>query len=244
MKIACVIPIHRRPKITIATINRLKMQTLPLYEIIVVGDSDIERAVAKETGVIYFERKNQPLGAKWQLGINYCKEINVDAILICGSDKWITNNWCEEMSKYIEKDFDDVGLKNRHVSFFNKNEKPVIIKRTYRKGIKLPTGGGRLVSKRILEKINWKLYPSKKRRLDFLVTRKISKNGGKTKKINDNSIKALEIKSNEWETLNKFRYKSVNIVNLKTIKNHKKWLNDNFPGAVKMLNEIVGNIKW
>lgn len=244
MNIICVMAIHRREKITKCTINRLKKQTKQFSKIIVIGDSEIEKKIAEETGVFYIQCNNRPLGGKWQKGIDYCKSLdNLDGIMICGSDGWITSNWCEETCGFL-KNFDLVGKQEYYVSKIIKNKKPIIIKRRYIKSKKSPIGNGRLISNRILKKINYELFPiNKNKDLDSLSTEKIVKNGGNIKIIDNDNIKNIEIKSN-WEVIHTFKLNVKKVKNIEVIENSMEWLEKNFSGSIKDLEFVIGNIKW
>ena len=86
MKIVGVCAVHRREKAVRVCIKRLlERQTVPL-EMILVGDSAIERSLAEELGTYYVETTNFPLSAKWQKGVEFARAISPDALLFDESD--------------------------------------------------------------------------------------------------------------------------------------------------------------
>jgi hypothetical protein len=108
MKIACVIATYKRYFLTLNTIKMLKQQTVPL-NIIVVGSNNQDKKLSNIRGCHYIQYKNDPLGEKWQAGVNFAKTLNPDALLICGSDNWLVPSWSATCLKYINEGYDLVG---------------------------------------------------------------------------------------------------------------------------------------
>lgn len=244
-KVVCVMPTHRRESITTETLKMLKNQTM-LIEILVVGDSDTEKKVAQNCGCHYIEHENKPLSKKWQAGIAAAKKMNPDAIMICGSDSWITPKWCEIVFPYTRV-HDLVGINNFYACRAYPKKKVNIIHREY-KGHRsnLPVGSGRMFSKRILEKVDWVIYPgSKNKALDSQSYRTIMKHKAKILTLPDKELKVLAIKST-WDSLNSWeRYiASTNNIRHPDVENPKKWLENNFPGSIESLNRVVSDLKW
>jgi len=236
---------HGRKDITTKTIRRLQRQKYELTDIVLVGDSIIERDIAKKTDCKYVSHSNMPLSDKWQAGVDFARELNPDSIVICGSDSWYTNNWIKRCAKHITEGYDLVGT-----IFFNTckaypNEKLRIIQRRYvGKRALEPVGSGRAISARILDKFNWKLFPvGLKSGLDKPSYDKIVEYGGKIKIVN-HDIKGLGIKST-WDTLNpwkdNFRSKPP-IRIIKEFSNPENWLDRFFDRAVKDLIDIIPKI--
>jgi len=242
LKIICIMAAHGRKEITTKTIERLKRQKCELDDIVLVGDSIIEKRIAKNTNCKYVRHDNMPLSNKWQSGVDYARKLNPDAIVICGSDSWYTSNWVKRCSKYIDKGFDLVGTTFFHTCKAYPKEMLRIVQRRYvGKRALEPVGSGRVISSKILDKFNWKLFPSGlESGLDKPSYDKIVEYGGKTKLIND-GIKVLGIKST-WDTLNpwkeNFRSKPPVRV-MKEFNNPKKWLDDFFDVAVEDLLDII-----
>ena len=241
-KIACLLPVYRRPEITIATINYLKKQTHPV-EIFIVGDSYIEEDIANDTNVNFIKHPNLPLSKKMQYGINQIRKYNPDGILICGSDSWITTTWVEKFCPYLNK-YDLIGKSVFYTLEVNKNSNARILGRGYNQ-IWAPVGTGRIISKRILDKIDWKAYIGiKNTGLDTLCLKNITKAGGRLKVFIETQHPdeiVLSLKSNSWDVLTPFEKikKSKNLRKLPDIENINLWLKRFFPGQIEELKKIV-----
>lgn len=241
-KVVAVLAIHRRPKITLLTLDRLKRQTVPI-EIVVSGDSDMECRIAHEAGVHYVEHPNLPLSNKYQAAVSFAKQLKPDAIMTTGSDSWLSDEWCrvglEEMS---ENGWDAVG-KN---SFACMNlETREIVERAYLPPrTSVPDGNGRMVTAEGMGKLGWVLYPP-----DFAPVNGIDsashfrcvENGLRTGIMNSRTdVKVMEIKSSQWSSINGF----VAIKNTRTLRHlpeidHPKvWMDIYFPDGWEELNEV------
>lgn len=245
LKIVCVIPAHGRKNITIETLQMLKKQSMPI-EILVVGDSSAEKEVAQNCGCHYIEHTNKPLSKKWQAGVTAAKKMDPDAIMVCGSDSWLTPKWCEIVFPYT-KTHDLVGINHFYACKAFPEEAVKIINREYKgRRANLPVGSGRMFSKRILEKIDWTIYPGNQNRsLDGVSYRNVMKHNGKILVLPDKELKVLAIKST-WDSLNSWEkyINSNNNIRHPDIENPKKWLETNFPNSIEALNRVVSNLKW
>lgn len=157
MKTVVVLAIHRRPVITRATLQWLK--NLPIGpEVVCVGDSSIERAIAQQAGVHYVEHENRPLSAKYQAGIAYTKSLKPDFVMTAGSDSWVTPLWFQEaISFLIETDADVTGKSN--FALWNIEEMRLILRGYPAWREHEPDGNGRIITAAGLEKLGWVLYP-------------------------------------------------------------------------------------
>lgn len=124
--IAAVIAIHGRETITLKTVHRLKQQTYPIEHVILVGDTPQEQSIAEITDSIFVKHPNTILGAKWQFGIDYAKTLNVDAVLIIGSDDWLTDNWVATMMGHIENGYNLVGKNSIYFLHIDKTTKQML----------------------------------------------------------------------------------------------------------------------
>lgn len=246
-KIICVMAAHGRSGITTETIKILQKQTWPI-DILMVGDSNIERGIANKTGCMYIQRPNKPLGNKWQEAVYYAKTLDPDALMICGSDSWLSYKWCEIALPFVLYDNQDlVGINMFHACKVYPNEKVRIIRRAYKDRRKnIPMGSGRIFSKKILDKANWHIFPKNKNRaMDINSYRKVKELKGNIKIIESEDMKILTIKST-WESINSWEkyVKSKRNKVLPDIKNPKAWLAKEFPGSIGALTRVVDNILW
>ena len=250
MKVLCVMAAHRRPEITFETIEMLKnIQTLAPMQVLVVGDSEVEEAIADRTNSLYQSSKNQPLGRKWQAGISAARQRAPDAILILGSDTWLSKKWIELCAEQLEKGYDVVGKNRWYTCHAMPEEQVEIIQRGYvtLQAREHPVGGGRLISSRILECLNWDLYPATATSaLDTRSFYRLKEHGASFMLLNDNEeLKVMGIKST-WQTLNKFtRLKTASqLAHYPGVPREeiRQFIETNFPGGVAALGRAVKGV--
>lgn len=156
MNIISVTATYNRPVIlrdTLEILGKIK----GLKKRIVVGTLAKEDGVVAQTaGAEYYEFPNNLLGAKWQHGIEQAKKYNPDAILICGSDDWITEGWVDFFYPYINNGWDVVGKSKWYTCNITKNHAG-LTEFQYSQDLE-PIGAGRLISRKLLDKMEWKLY--------------------------------------------------------------------------------------
>lgn len=138
-------------KLFIESINNLIVKPI----VVVIGSPEDENEdkfvkLCNLSGFKYFSYDNEPLSNKWNYGIKKTLEQNYDYLLIMGSDDVLNNRlYC----KYLIYNGDYCGLKD--IYFFdtiNNREHFWGGYTNHRKGE--PIGAGRLVSRRIIEKMN------------------------------------------------------------------------------------------
>lgn len=160
-KIVCSMAIHKRKEVVISTIRQLQKQTIPI-EIILVGSCDADNEVAKIVNVHYFEHKNQPLGAKLQFGVDMARKMNPDYMLRCGSDDWLSPNWCEFLISKFKPNIGLVGALTHYIAECTPGKPVQISWREAYKGTERfgePIGQGRIFDCKFLEALDWKLFP-------------------------------------------------------------------------------------
>ena len=102
---------------------------------------------------------NKPLGLKWQFGVNEARLLKANPLIICGSDDQLGDRFVESACKLINN-YDFIGLKRFYVIYKRKRY-------TIEYKPAMPIGGGRIYSKKLLDKIDWKLFnQGKNRHLD------------------------------------------------------------------------------
>jgi glycosyltransferase involved in cell wall biosynthesis len=248
MKTVCVIPIYERQAITLATLELFKNQTLPLHEIIVVGSTPNDKLTASKAGVTYVQAPNKPLSNKVQCGIDEARKRNPDAILTSGSDSWPTSNFYETLSRYVEEGADLVGKIHSYSCKANPGEALEVLSHSYicRKD---PIGGGRILSRKALEALNWKVYkPGMNQSLDSSSYRILTQ-GIKGIKIviadKDLDAFSMDIKSTNWKNITKFATikRATKELRIETVALPEKWLEVNYPGSLATLKNVVPGIK-
>lgn len=247
MDIICVMATYKRPGITKRTIELLQQQTYPLSKIVLIGSERLDGEIALRTGCDFVLHKNLPLSNKWQYGMDYARQFEPDAILINGSDSWLSVNWCEISKRYIEEGFYLTGRNKFNTCQINSNQPLEIISRTYTTR-KDPIGAGRLISSEVLDLLDWQWFrPGINSGLDgnsfkkMLTVTTIEK----VKLLNEyDEMAVMDVKSSAWPTITPFQFIKNNkmFTALDEIKDPASWAEERFPGATKIFKELVPNV--
>jgi hypothetical protein len=244
--IVVLIPTFQRFDLTVETIKRFQNQTLPPSRIIIIGSDEEDREISEMMDIDYIEVPNEPVRDKVQVGITYCHRFNPDGLLLCGSDDWLSLNWIEVLSKYL-KSHDLIGAKFLYsINVFKKRNHQWLMvgrcsydKNPFRAGE--PIGPGRLISRRILDKLDWRLLEPHRgpepMAIDWNIYQKILNAGGKIYVEDRDRVKILS-PHGSWKTNGNWRYRAFLKKADYIIENPVEWLKDNFPGAIRALAEI------
>ncbi len=95
-----------------------------------------------------YMRPNLPLGSKWHAGVQLCRDLKADPLIILGSDDILGNGFIEQACR-LQKDF--IGLYFWYIHHQGKAHLCEYLARQ-------PLGGGRCYSFDLLEKLNWNLF--------------------------------------------------------------------------------------
>jgi len=239
--IAAVIAIHERETITLKTVLRLKKQTYPINQIILIGESESEEQIAKQTDSIFLKHPNKPLSAKWQAGVDIARELSNDVVLIMGSDDWISENWCARMMIEIDKGYDLVGKNEIYFLNIEYNDLELIKWNGYNEPIERknePVGAGRIFSDNILSVIDWQRFPKILNggldKYSYFLTLAY---GGSVKCVVDDSVSLIDIKSVYWK--NKWGIEHIkSLSGVEIIHNIPDWLNVHFPDALEWIDKV------
>ena len=225
IKIVAVIPVNGREPLLKYTIRRLYTKN-NLFKVICVGINESEKKVVLEENGIWIYHENYPLGKKWNSGFLKAKEYNPDAILFVGSSDWISHDWIPSVYDYINH-FGIIG-KSRFdmIDFNNKNYKTCYWNGYNENNIRHneTIGIGRLISNKLLKKINYKPFDENMNNsMDWYMYKNCINNDFRIKKINNNSI-FLSISCDLWKNKHLFEdhYLAAN-KNYDYLKNIKKY---------------------
>ncbi len=112
--VVCLIAMWGRQELVQINIDCLKKQTkVPKIVLVISTDDDKEFAIRNNVHWVYTD--NQPLGKKWQIGLEECKKFNPNAILINGSDDILSLNYVKNCYQYIQNGYDVVGKNNWYI---------------------------------------------------------------------------------------------------------------------------------
>lgn len=224
----------------------MQKQTHPFHKIVVVGSTRIDQQTAKKTGVEYIGHANAPLSDKWQAAVYHAKKFDPDAILINGSDSWLSTNWNVVAKKYIEAGYHLVG-KTEWYSCRVDPGKPLLIVQAGYKTRKDPVGAGRLFSREALEALDWLVYPKGySSGLDGRSYRHMIKILGANRRVklmNEHpKTIVMGVKSTTWATKTKFAFVQ-KAYGKQSLKNPNVWVEKYFPGSLKTFKELVPTVK-
>lgn len=206
-KIVAVMPVSGREELFPLTVKRLYQQEDVRMTVICLCDTAKEFALAQESGAVSaLMPKGITLGDKWQRGIEFSGVVDPDAIMIVGSGNWFTNGWAKTLFPYLD-DYDMVGSEAMYVYQIRQNDQVMIHWGGYhtnsRKGDML--GAGRLLSRRILDKVDWQIYnTSLNSGLDRSIDRTLRRHGAKTLTLPQGDEMILKVGSYKWKNLNSF----------------------------------------
>lgn len=190
-----LIATHQRYQITAANIRSL----YPLTVVIVVTDIHEADLYRDFHNVIVVMAANEPLGAKWQAGVEAVRKMPHSHLVITGSDDILATGFADQCSSL---GYDFIGLRSWYVLF-----KKRLYHIYYQAKDNLPLGGGRVYSKALLERMDYKVFDTGKHKLLDDQGWEIAK---KSKHMLIKSPKILAVKG-EWECMNPFNIKHPNI---------------------------------
>jgi hypothetical protein len=208
-KVACVIAFKDRHKIMELNIKLLSKQTI-VPAVILVVSNPADLIFANNLKKIYkniFIRlwPNYPIGGKWDAGVKYAKLLNVNGVIILGSDDVISLGYIEECYRKIGKGLgskigksDLVG--NIRWMIYDKSEK--LYSLSYNdKVVPIFLGGGRMFSKNFLDSCNWEVFKKyRARHLDDYGHYKVKEFSNKLELVSENHF-ILSFKG-DWHVIN------------------------------------------
>lgn len=180
-------------------------------EMICIGsDGKSGEIIANKNNFEYIEYKNNPVSEKHNFGAMSCKKHNPDGIIYVGSDDMLSIEFFKYYLKELDNGIDFCGVKD--IYFLTKD------KLGYWGGYSKnstrynePVGPGKLYSKNLMEKLNWRPWGDDKidRKLDTSVTKNLNKlvYNGKIIKCSDVNGYFIDIKTEvNISDINEFKY--------------------------------------
>lgn len=238
--IACT-PVNGRGPLLKQTINRLYKKN-GVYKVIITGDQPEDRKVCEEAGALWIQHRNRPLGQKWNAAFFEAKQFDPDACLYVGSSDWLSDNWINVMRPYVDK-YDFTGTPGMHLLHINN-----LLRACYWSGYDNyrrdeSIGIGRMLSSHLLSKMKWRPFnDAADRSLDRSMKDHAARHSIKDYLVSDETIKSLAISTEQWTNMHSYedhvsgslRHQS------KTISNVKEFLEDNFPEAFTLYEQLAG----
>ncbi len=170
MRIAVVTPIWKRRNVTAVCLRyrfAWDVQGIDFEHVIVASPDDDERidtltlaTRGTDTSLYYREADNQPLGAKFNAGVEYARELSPDYVMIMGSDALVHDSifadypWGASFMGVFDTYLYDVATAKAY--YWPGYPKPTPGKSDRRGQV---IGPGRLYAARLLDSIGWRPYP-------------------------------------------------------------------------------------
>lgn len=141
-----------------------------------VGSEGSEsQKLAEDSGFLYHEAPNQPLGAKWNQGLAAARRrLKPDALVVAGSDDWMTAPVFEHFVKALADGKHFIGFQDICFLYWKKMTTLYFGGYTHPARIGEPLGLGRCLSAPLLKKVGWRpWWNSRNRGLDLSMTKTI-----------------------------------------------------------------------
>lgn len=155
-----IMAIWGRQSIVEVNLRLLAMQNCQIVVVCSINeDSNFVRGL-KLPNIHIVTTSNNPLGKKWQFGVDHARTLGANPVIILGSDDFLSANFIEkacELSKYHDFVFFDNWFIHAQ-----KEQKNYFLKYNMIKYGKPPLGSGRVYSERFLERHNWALFDTGK----------------------------------------------------------------------------------
>ena len=159
MKIALIIAVWKRHDLEKIVIDSYIEQSKKFgFEIIIAG-SEGARSKRLAKGCHYLEVDNSPLSKKHNEMLLKAKELDMDGVVLMGSDDLVSDSYWEWVYSQDMKGEQLLGLKDFY--FYSTRTKELSYWGGYKQG-KQVAGAGRLFTKAVLDKLNWKLWSDDK----------------------------------------------------------------------------------
>jgi len=204
MKVVVPIPVLGRFPLLRLTIKRLYEKN-KVFKVILIGDELETKQIADEMDCEYVLSANKPLGFKWNNGFKAAKKYNPDAVLFAGSSDWISDDYIQIASQYLDR-FDMIGKNGCHFIDKSKGAMRLVWWAGYDPRQRNETIGiGRLLSGRILNKFNYMPFNNAfDHSLDYSMNLNIIRNKGKIKILEPNQGSLLSISTDKWGNKHNF----------------------------------------
>lgn len=196
-----LIATHNRVDVTKKNIISLMMQGVQPKIVLGVSDQNEERAFKKLFPEIeVYNCPNNPLGYKWQMGVNVAKKFNPNPFIVNGSDDILGIDFIENACRMIRDGFHFIGLYRWYILHSG-------ILYLYDYNAEMPLGGGRCYSGEMLKELNYKLFDTQRdKHLDDYAwkhIRGVFKMKAMVRDVVKEGLQVVSIKGN-WDMLNPF----------------------------------------
>jgi len=197
---------NRRPTVLnlfLASMRRLRKEVGIDFPVVCVSGVE-DKKICAQYGVHHITQANKPASEKWNTGLCFLQTLNLDYVLILGSDDIMSTDLLRAYITEMEKDVDLIGLNEIFVYDGDGKTRGALRRYTSTKVL----GVGKMLNKRILDKVEWRGWASSHPRswgMDGLLARNTDKHI-RTKSMVSGVV--VDVKS--ADSLNKFTMFVVN----------------------------------
>jgi Tetratricopeptide repeat len=181
VRLALISAIWRRPDVTRVVLRfhaeaskRMKPQ-VDLRLVVAGSEGEASRSIAESVGACYVEVPNSPLGAKWNAAAEAARDLDVDGVVVCGSDDLLSEAYLRWCADGVREGFEYQGILDlyyMHLATGRVIHWPGYSKGTSRRGE--PAGTGRCLSRVILDRLRFRPWDDAlERLLDRSMTEKV-----------------------------------------------------------------------
>lgn len=150
-------------EIVFANLANLRDLLHPEIELVIAvagSEGTKSESLTRKFGYKYVEIANQPLGAKWNGALRALKDEDVAGICVLGSDDLCNEKYFRELAEYVRLGGQLAGLAELY--FFDHPTGRLLYWQGYgppRRGDTV--GAGRFVGRKILDQLDWELWPGR-----------------------------------------------------------------------------------
>ena len=142
-----------------------KQSLVPAVVLVVSNIVDYKFAIdmsCKYKNVFLTIHRNYPIGGKWDAGVKYAKKLNVNGLMILGSDDLLSLDYLKTCFHELDmgngsngKGVDLIGSRSWYIyDTYNK-----LYELEYNDKVKVTLGAGRMYSKYFLDAVGWNIFP-------------------------------------------------------------------------------------
>lgn len=163
LRLGYVTAMWGRPQLTgkvfraVADLRRRLAPALDLVPAVCGSEGARSRQLAEDCGFMYVERPNEPLGAKWNAALDLLRTREVAGVCVFGSDDLANAAYVEALRAAIAAGCGLAGLTSLY--FLDGPRGRLLHWRGYPADAGRTVGAGRFIHARILDALDWKLWP-------------------------------------------------------------------------------------
>jgi len=163
---------HGREKVFelwVSSIKRLR-DNFGYFPVVCVSELE-DQNICLRNDIHFIRRQNKPVTRKWNVGLQWMQEQQVDYAIIVGSDDIISNELMGNLIKAMDEGYDLIGI--NEIYFFGTHGiyKNKLFKLRREKMI----GVCKTIHRRVLDKVNWKpFYLDRNYGMDGMVSKAIA----------------------------------------------------------------------